>query len=106
MYFANVDFDGYCIGISSCVDGNLRNNPYCVGIDCYDMSFVGRKYDFENKMWSDEWKNRTYDFENPFETLGQQQSDIELNLFDAQYERALIAQQITDVELAILEGGI
>ncbi len=106
MYFANIDFEGYCIGISSYSEGNFKSNPYCIPIDCYDTSFVGRKYDFENNIWSDIWKNKVYDYENPLEIIGQKQTDIEIALFEAQEERAILGQQITDIELAMIEGGI
>lgn len=106
MYFANIDYEGYCVGISSYTGTNFKNNPYCIPIDCYDTSFMGRKYDFQENVWKDEWKNKKYDIINPLEIIGQKQTDIELALFEAQEERAMMAQQITDIELSILEGGI
>lgn len=58
MYFANIDYDGYCIGISSYTGTDFKNNKYCVQIDYYDMSFIGRKYDFEENVWKDEWREK------------------------------------------------
>ena len=40
------------------------------------------------------------------ELVQQRLTDIELQNFEAQYERQLLAQQITDLELTILMGGM
>ena len=58
MYFASINDDGYCVSISSYSADNVITNPYVIGIDSYDISFIGRRYDFEECVWTDEWEER------------------------------------------------
>lgn len=69
MYFASINDDGYCVSISSYSADNVITNPYLIGIDSYDISFIGRRYDFEECVWTDEWEERPdFDTESPIET--------------------------------------
>ncbi len=107
MYFASINDDGYCVSISSYSADNVITNPYLIGIDSYDISFIGRRYDFEECVWTDEWEERPdFDTESPIERLAQQQSDIELSLIENQLYMEMLGQQITDLELDFIDGGM
>ena len=51
--YAQLDERDYCIGVSE-LNGEVNQNNMIL-IEEYDSSYVGRKYDSQNKKWTDEY---------------------------------------------------
>ena len=51
--YACINNDGYCTGVSSLSDEVIADNM--ILIDDYDTSYLRRRYDRQNKQWTDEY---------------------------------------------------
>ena len=51
--YAQINELGYCIGLS-CLSGEVIKDNLIL-IDDFDSSYINRKYDTENKVWTDEY---------------------------------------------------
>lgn len=51
--YAQINEQGYCIGLSS-LSGEVVNDNLIL-LEEYDTSYLGRKYDIENKTWTDDY---------------------------------------------------
>lgn len=51
--YAQINEKDYCIGVSSLSGEVLQDDMIC--IENYDVSYIGRKYDRQNKKWTDEY---------------------------------------------------
>lgn len=51
--YAQINEQGYCIGISSLSGEVVSDN--LILIDEYDISYLNKKYDMEKKEWTDEY---------------------------------------------------
>lgn len=51
--YAQLDEKDYCIGVSE-LNGEVNQNNMLL-IEQYDSSYIGRKYDRQNKKWTDEY---------------------------------------------------
>lgn len=52
MYYAQIDNDGYCIAVSQL--GDAVDNPNLIPIQALDTGYIRKKYDRENKEWTNE----------------------------------------------------
>ena len=53
-YYAEIDSDGYCVGLSQLSDS--VENDSLIRIESMDDSYFNRKYDRETESWTDEYK--------------------------------------------------
>ena len=51
--YAQIDTNGYCIGISSLIEEVENTN--LIKLDEFDTSYLNRKYDSKAKEWTDEY---------------------------------------------------
>lgn len=51
--YAQINEQGYCIGIASLSSEVLQDDM--IQIENYDISYINRKYDRQNKKWTDEY---------------------------------------------------
>lgn len=51
--YAQINEKDYCIGVSSLSDEVLQDDM--IYIENYDVSYIGRKYDRQNKKWTNEY---------------------------------------------------
>ncbi|MDU6361766.1 MAG: hypothetical protein E6590_17690 [Clostridiales bacterium] len=51
--YAQINEQGYCIGIASLSSEVLQDDM--IPIESYDLSYINRKYDRHNKKWTDEY---------------------------------------------------
>ncbi|MDA3732025.1 hypothetical protein PBV87_11085 [Niameybacter massiliensis] len=51
--YAQINEQGYCIGISSLTNEVVQENM--ILIEQYDNLYISRKYDKESKQWTDEY---------------------------------------------------
>lgn len=52
--YAQLDSENYCIGISQLSGEVIQDN--LVQLEEYDSSYMGRLYDMENHVWTDEYR--------------------------------------------------
>lgn len=82
MIYAQLTDDGYCIGVSDLSEEVHYDDM--ILMDNYDTSYLGRKYDRENKIWTDEYLESEEIPGEPdkVEFLGQQLSDLEIAMLE------------------------
>lgn len=83
------------------------DHPAVICVDIGDKQVEeGMSYDIgtEEFYWKEERAVLIYLTDT--EILQQQLTDIDLQNLEAQQERQLIAQQISDLELSVIEGGM
>ena len=51
--YAQINEQGYCIGIASLSSEVLQDDM--IPIESYDISYINRKYDRQNRKWTDEY---------------------------------------------------
>lgn len=110
IVYAQIDEQDYCIGVSE-LSGEVDSEDM-IQINSYDSSYLSRKYDRKNKVWTDEYAE-VEEVEKGLSTvqlLGQQLSDLEIQQLEynlkATQEREFLGQQLSDFETSILERGI
>ena len=111
MIYAQINEQGNCIGVSE-LSGEVEQ-PNMILLDEYDISYIGRKYDTENGVWTEEYLENDEVVEESLtevELLGQQLSDLEIQQLEynaqATQEREFLGQQLSDLEISILERGL
>ena len=111
MTYAQITEQGYCVGVSQLSD-EVKHDDMIL-LDNYDTSYIGRKYDRQNKIWTDEYLENEEVVQEPLtpiEALGQQLSDLEIQQLEynmqATQEREFLGQQLSDLEISILERGL
>jgi hypothetical protein len=102
MFYAQLNQENICIGISQ-LKGEVEN-PQLIPLKDWDTTLLGKEY--RGETWvnppSAEDENNFFSTE---EILMQTLTDIEINTLQAQQERQLLAQQLADIEIALLSGG-
>ena len=53
MIYAQINKDGYCLALSSLNDKVIQDN--LIDIDSFDYAYINRRYDIENKVWTEEY---------------------------------------------------
>lgn len=108
--YAQITEQGYCCGVSE-LSGEVQQEDM-IPLDSFDTSYIGRKYDTKNKVWTDEYLQNEDVTKEPdkVEMLGQQLSDLEIQQVEyniqATQEREFSGQQLSDLEISILERGL
>ncbi len=102
MFYGQLDESNICVGISQ-LNGLVKSDSMIELVN-YDISLLGKQY--QNGEWitlpKEEVEKQPID---KTEILMQTLADIEINILNAQQERQLLAQQLTDIELSHLSGG-
>lgn len=98
--YAQLDSENICIGISRL--SNIVTKPSLVLLQEMDVSLIGFK--FNNGTW--EKVTETILIPTDTQLLMQAQADAELRDFQIQQGQELLAQQMADIELAVLGGAV
>ncbi|MCQ4935044.1 hypothetical protein [Anaerotignum propionicum] len=99
--YAQLNEENICIGISQ-LSGEV-NVPNMILLDSYDISLLGKKYN--NDQWEDIEHPEQLLEPTETERIMQAMTDAELRDMVTQQNQELLAQQITDIEVALLGGG-
>ncbi len=99
MRYAQINVNGVCIA-DSYLSGEIEAEDMILLTE-EEASPLGKKY--VNGMWQEVERRKVEVPETDTEMLMQCLTDIELENIEAQQERQMLAQQISDLELAILE---
>jgi len=106
MVYAQINDENICIGVSQ-LSGEVALDSM-IQLETYDEKVLGKKY--TNGIWEDISIEPVIPqpIPQPTETeiLMQTLADSELRSVEEQKDRQLLAQQISDLELVILKGGI
>lgn len=98
--YAQLNEENICIGISQ-LSGEV-NLPNMILLDSYDISLLGKKYN--NGEWVNIEQPEQLVEPTEIELLMQSIADAELRDLVTQQNQELLAQQITDIEVALLGG--
>lgn len=101
MRYAQIDSNGICFA-ESFLSGEVNAEDMILLADD-EPSPLGKRY--VNGVWEEVEKEEIPQPISDSEIIMQSISELELQNFEAQAERQLLAQQISDLELAMLEGG-
>lgn len=101
MRYAQVNSNHICIA-DSYLSGKIESNNMIL-LSENEPSPIGKKY--VNGTWQEVQKQKIQIPESDTEMIIQYLTDIELENIQAQQERQILAQQISDLELAMLERG-
>ena len=101
MRYAQIDSNGICFA-ESFLSGEVNAEDMILLADD-EPSPLGKRY--VNGVWEEVEKEEMPQPSSDSEIIMQSISELELQNFEAQAERQLLAQQISDLELAMLEGG-
>ena len=101
MRYAQIDSNGICFA-ESFLSGEVDEKDMILLADD-EPSPLGKRY--VNGVWEEVEKEELLQPVSDTEILMQSISELELQNFEAQAERQMLAQQMADLELAMLEGG-
>lgn len=103
VYYAQLDENNICIGVSQLSGGvNLSS---MILLEIHDASLLGKRYN--NGAWEEVAQPEPATQEpTSMEILMQAQADAELRDFAIQQGQELLAQQMADIELAVLGGVV
>ena len=101
MRYAQINQKGICIA-DSFLSGEV-NAEDMVPLTEEEPSPLTKKY--VNSVWQEVEEEKTVQLLSDIEMVMQSISELELQNFEAQQERQMLAQQMVDLELAMLEGG-
>lgn len=101
FYYAQLNEGNLCVGVSA-LNGALTQKDM-VALESYDISLLGKRY--VKGIWEEVAKEPLPQPESPMELMMQGITDLELQNLQAQTERQTMAQQMTDLELVLLERG-
>lgn len=101
MRYAQINSNHVCIADSDLL-GEIKADDMILLTES-EPSPIGKKY--VNGIWQEVEKQTTEIVNSDVEILMQYLTDIELENIQAQQERQMLAQQISDLELTILERG-
>ncbi|NLK36923.1 MAG: hypothetical protein GX299_02420 [Epulopiscium sp.] len=102
MFYAQLNEANICIGISDL--WQEVENPLLVPLEDWDITLLGKKY--QAGSWEDlPSAENMSTFLSTEEIIMQTLADIEIYSLKAEQERQLLAQQLTDIELSLLQRG-
>ena len=101
MRYAQIDENGICFA-DSYLSGEVNANDM-VPLDENVISPLGKKYC--NGEWQEVEQLQLPEPESDTEIIMQSIAELELQGLEAQQERQMLAQQMTDLELTMLERG-
>lgn len=101
MRYAQIDENGICFA-DSYLYGEINANDM-VPLDENVISPLGKKYC--NGEWQEVEQLQLPEPESDTEIIMQSIAELELQGLEAQQERQMLAQQMTDLELTMLERG-
>ena len=101
MRYAQIDGNGICFA-DSYLSGEVNANDM-IPLDENVISPLGKKYC--NGEWQEVEQLQQIQLENDIEIIMQSIAELELQGLEAQQERQMLAQQMTDLELTMLERG-
>ena len=101
MRYAQIDKNGICFA-DSYLSGEVNANDM-IPLDENVISPLGKKYD--NGIWIEVKKPQIPQPESDTEIIMQSITELELQGLEAQQERQMLAQQMIELELAMLERG-
>lgn len=101
MRYAQIDGNGICFA-DSYLSGEVNANDM-VPLDENVISPLGKKYC--NGEWQEVEQLQLPEPESDTEIIMQSIAELELQGLEAQQERQMLAQQMTDLELTMLERG-
>ena len=101
MRYAQIDENGICFA-DSYLSGEVNANDMIL-LNETDVSPLGKKYD--NGAWIEVEQVQLPEPESDTEIIMQSIAELELQGLEAQQERQMLAQQMTDLELTMLERG-
>ncbi len=101
MRYAQIDENGICFA-DSYLSGEVNANDMIL-LNENDVSPLGKKYD--NGAWIEVEQVQLPEPESDTEIIMQSIAELELQGLEAQQERQMLAQQMTDLELTMLERG-
>ena len=101
MRYAQIDGNGICFA-DSYLSGEVNANDM-IPLDENVISQLGKKYC--NGEWQEVEQLQLPEPESDTEIIMQSIAELELQGLEAQQERQMLAQQMTDLELTMLERG-
>lgn len=101
MRYAQIDENGICFA-DSYLSGEVNANDM-IPLDENVISPLGKKYC--NGEWQEVEQLQLPEPESDTEIIMQSIAELELQGLEAQQERQMLAQQMTDLELTMLERG-
>ena len=101
MRYAQIDGNGICFA-DSYLSGEVNANDM-IPLDENVISPLGNKYC--NGEWQEVEQLQLPEPESDTEIIMQSIAELELQGLEAQQERQMLAQQMTDLELTMLERG-
>jgi len=101
MRYAQIDSNGICFA-ESFLSGEITANDM-IPLTDDEPSPLGKRY--VNGVWEEVEKEEITQPPSDSEIIMQNITELELQNFEAQQERQMLAQQMVDLELAMLEGG-
>ena len=101
MRYAQIDGNGICFA-DSYLSGEVNANDM-IPLDENVISPLGKKYC--NGEWQEVEQLQQIQLENDIEIIMQSIAELKLQGLEAQQERQMLAQQMTDLELTMLERG-
>ncbi len=101
MRYAQINKNGICIADSFLSGEVIAENMISLTDD--EPSPLTKKY--VNGVWEEVKKEQQAQIQSDAEIIMQSISELELQNFEAQQQRQVLAQQMVDLELAVLEGG-
>ena len=101
MRYAQIDGNGICFA-DSYLSGEVNANDM-IPLDENVISPLGKKYC--NGEWQEVEQLQQIQLENDIEIIMQSIAELKLQGVEAQQERQMLAQQMTDLELTMLERG-
>ena len=101
MRYAQIDENGICFA-DSYLFGEVNANDM-IPLDENVISPLGKKYC--NGEWQEVEQLQLPEPESDTEIIMQSIAELELQGLEAQQERQMLAQQMTDLELTMLERG-
>ena len=101
MRYAQIDGNGICFA-DSYLSGEVNANDM-IPLDENVISPLGKKYC--NGEWQEVEQLQLPEPETDTEIIMQSIAELELQGLEAQQERQMLAQQMTDLELTMLERG-
>ena len=101
MRYAQIDSNSICFA-ESFLSGEVNAEDMILLAD-NEPSPLGKRY--VNGIWEEVDKEEMPQLPSDSEIIMQSISELELQNYEAQQERQMLAQQISNLELAMLEGG-
>ena len=102
MYYAQLDEKGYCIAISDL--GENVTDQSLIEISEMDENYLKRKYDTENKCWTQQWKKSNAGTQQTdIQIMMQTMTELELLAYEEQAQRQALLQKTEALEKTIEE---